>query len=80
MQLLISTLVTLALLFSGAALAKDFTPNECPVVGNTSSMIYHTQGQKYYDRMLTRNKGKDNRRCFKTEQEAQKQGYRKSKV
>lgn len=80
MQLLISTLVTMSLLFSGVAFAKDYSPNDCPVVGNTASMIYHAPGQKYYDRMLVRNKGKDNRRCFKSEQEAQKQGFRKSKV
>lgn len=80
MQLIASMVVTICLLLSGIAYGKDFTAKECPVVGNTNSMIYHVPGQKYYDRMLIRNKGKDNRRCFQTEEEAKKLGFRKSRI
>jgi hypothetical protein len=61
--------------------ARDFSPEECPVVGNTNSKIYHTQGGLNYRRMLQENKnGADNRECFQTEKAAQDAGYRKSKT
>lgn len=63
-----------------AARKPAYAPNECPVVGNTNSRIYHVPGGQFYDRMLVLNAdGKDNRRCFFSEAEAQKSGYRRSK-
>jgi len=59
--------------------AKNYTPAECPVVGNTQSYIFHIPGGKFYKRMLVKNKHVDNRKCFKTQQEAKTAGYRKSK-
>jgi hypothetical protein len=63
-----------------AARKPTYTPNECPVVGNTNSRIYHVPGGRFYERMLVLNaNGRDNRRCFASETEAQKEGYRRSK-
>lgn len=59
--------------------AKDYTPTNCPVVGNTNSYIYHVPGGSHYAKMLRQNRYSDNRKCFKTEQEAENAGYRKSK-
>ena len=72
--------IALVLLFIGyqPAYAKDFTPLECPVVGNTNSHIYHVPGGRNYAKMLRQNKGGDNRKCFKTEDEAKRGGYRRS--
>jgi hypothetical protein len=67
-------------LISTVSFAKDYTPEECPVVGNTNSKIYHTQDQIKYGQMLVKNKGQDNRKCFQTEKEAQKAKFRPSKV
>jgi hypothetical protein len=53
--------------------------SECPVVGNTESKIYHVPGGLYYERMLVRNSGGDNRRCFGNESEAESAGFRASK-
>ncbi len=50
----------------------------CPVVGNDESGIYHTPGGQFYGMMLVKNKGHDNRVCFRTELDAQKNGYRAS--
>lgn len=58
------------------AFAQSFTPSQCPYVGNTKSKIYHTAGQHSYAKMLRLNQKNDNRKCFKTAQEAQKAGYR----
>lgn len=80
MQYLLITLVMALFLSSSIGYAKDFTKEECPVVGNTNSMIYHLPSQKFYDRMLIRNRGKDNRRCFPSEKDAQKEGYRRSRI
>ncbi|MBM4125225.1 MAG: hypothetical protein FJ246_09800 [Nitrospira sp.] len=61
--------------------ARDFTPKECPVVGNKNSKIYHTPGGLNYRRMLQENKrGADNRVCFPNEEAARTAGYRKSKT
>lgn len=40
------TLLLMALLLFSPQLvqAKDYTPQECPVVGNTHSHIYHVAG------------------------------------
>jgi len=43
------------------------------IKGNPDSMIYHVEGQKYYDSL-------DQPKLFCTEAEAQAAGYRKSKV
>ena len=47
-------------------------PANKPIKGNAQSGIYHMPGGEYY------NKTKPER-CFATEQEAQKAGYRRSK-
>ena len=60
--------------------ARDYSPSECSVVGNTNSRIYHTEGGEFYARMLRRNKkGGDNRQCFNTVQQARQTGYRASR-
>lgn len=66
----------LILLMGANALAKDYSPWECPVVGNVDSSIFHFKGCPNYEQMLTKNKGPDNRRCFKTPDEAKSSGYR----
>ncbi|MGI4993369.1 hypothetical protein ACRXCV_12105 [Halobacteriovorax sp. GFR7] len=50
----------------------------CPVVGNDESGIFHTPGGQFYGMMLVKNKGHDNRVCFRTESDAEKVGYRAS--
>ncbi len=63
----------------GAA-AKDYTRQECPVIGNVDSKIYHTPASDSYRKLLKGNQnGSDNRICFKIEQEARDAGYRKSR-
>jgi len=58
-----------------------FTENECPVVGNSDTHIYHLPGDRNYGQMLEENKDKkkDNRVCFKSRVEAEKAGYRRSR-
>ena len=58
-----------------------FTENECPVVGNSDTHIYHLPGDRNYGQMLEENKDKkkDNRVCFKSRVEAEKAGYRGSR-
>lgn len=75
-----TALLTLLLMIAIPAFAKDYSPQECPVVGNLNSNIYHVPGGRSYAKMLRENSSGDNRKCFKTEQEAQKAGYRKAKV
>jgi hypothetical protein len=54
----------------------QYIMRDCPVVGNTTSGIYHMPGQPNYKQMLIVNKCatkgscKDNRRCFDDEAEA----------
>ncbi len=69
----------LLLLIAPTAEAKDYTPKECPVVGNLNSRIYHVPGGNSYAKMLRQNKSGDNRKCFQTESQAQKAGYRQAK-
>ena len=59
-----------------------FTENECPVVGNSKTHIYHLPGDPNYGPMLEENKDKkkDNRVCFKSRVEAEKAGYRRSRT
>ena len=59
--------------------AKDYPPDECPIVGNTNSRIYHIATGRSYANMLRENKHGENRACFKNEAEAEKNGYRKAK-
>lgn len=66
-------------LIPNIAVAQNYTPQQCPVIGNTTSHIYHTQGGHFYRRMLQKNRGKDNRHCFQTTQQARQNGYRASK-
>ncbi len=58
-----------------------FTENECPVVGNAETHIYHLPGDRNYGQMLEENKDKkkDTRVCFKSRVEAEKAGYRRSR-
>lgn len=59
----------------------DSLNSECLIKGNISSSgekIYHLPGQRYYERTkIEENKGE---RWFCTEEEAQNEGWRKSKV
>lgn len=59
--------------------AGDYTREDCPVVGNTESKIYHVRGGLSYEKMLRKNRTGDNRQCFKSEKEALDAGYRKAK-
>ena len=61
------------------ARARDFTEAECPVVGNTKKHIFHVKGCPNYPQMLEENKGNDNRKCFKTREDAIKEQYRISR-
>lgn len=67
------------LTFSLDSFAVDYKPSDCPIVGNIESKIFHVSGGKSYAKMLVQNKGSDNRKCFKTEEEASAAGYRKAK-
>lgn len=71
-------LIVLQVLVGQIAFAKNFTPAECPVVGNTDSKKFHTSGH-LYKKMLIKNKGSDNRICFKNVSEAMESGFVKSK-
>lgn len=72
----------LLLLTVAGAPAGDvaYTAEECPVVGNLFSGIYHVPGQANYREMLQRNqRGRDNRVCFPSEWAARVNGYRRSR-
>lgn len=57
-----------------------YSPEECPIVGNTDSKKYHKSGQQHYRKMLILNKDKNNNRvCFPSESDAQNAGYVASK-
>lgn len=71
--------MVLTVAVSAQVQAKDYSPGECPVVGNTNSRIYHVGSGRSYANMLRENKQGDNRACFKNEVEAEKNGYRKAK-
>ena len=61
----------------------QYTPqNECPVVGNSTTRIYHLPGDRNYGQMLEENKAKkiDNRVCFNSRAEAEMAGYRRSRA
>ncbi len=49
--------------------------NNCFIVGNYNSYIYHLKGSKYIKGMVLKNK-----KCFSTEIEARGAGFRKSKT
>ncbi len=53
--------------------AGGICPSGFPIKGNDNSRIYHVPGQQYYDATNARH-------CFATEEDAQKAGYRKSRV
>ncbi len=79
LKTLLPLVATIAIANPDAA-AKDYTRQECPVVGNAGSGIYHTPASDSYRKLLKENpRGEDNRICFKTEQEARDAGYRKSR-
>lgn len=58
--------------------SKDFSPEECPVVGNIEKMIYHMDGCPNYGMMLQKNKGPDNRMCFQKASDAIAEGFKVS--
>jgi len=72
-------LILAFLSFLTPAFARNYTPTECRVVGNTNSRIYHTPGGRSYAKMLRENQKGDNQECFKTEAAARAAGYRHSK-
>ena len=76
------TLIAALSLFGQFSFANSsmYEPIECVVVGNTNSKIYHVAGGRSYAKMLRKNKGKDNRKCFSSEKEAKDADYRKSKI
>lgn len=69
---------------ASAAKANKYMRQDCPVVGNTQSNIYHMPGQPNYRMMLVVNKCvakktcKDNRKCFEHEGEAKAAGFKKA--
>lgn len=73
--LLLFCLVTLV---AQPAFARNFTPKECPIVGNTKTETYYLPTSKNYKMMLMDDKKADNRNCFKTEQYAKDSGYHKA--
>jgi hypothetical protein len=77
-NVLVAAVFCLALVVP-SAFARDYSPAECPVVGNTSSRIYHVAGGRHYAKMLRQNQSGDNRKCFKTTAEATSSGYRQAK-
>jgi hypothetical protein len=79
MKKLILHALMIAFLSCIPAIAADYVPVQCPVVGNKSSKIYHVPGGQSYAKMLKQNQKGDNRQCFQTEQAAQSAGYRRSK-
>jgi len=73
-------LVILPFAAGAAAATGDYTRQDCPVIGNIQSRIYHTPASDSYRKLLKENpRGEDNRICFKNEQEARSAGYRKSR-
>jgi len=76
-QLVVALLLSVGL--AAASFGRDFTEKECPIVGNSETRIYHVPGDRNYGEMLQENKErKDNRVCFRSSQEAEKAGYRRS--
>jgi len=76
------SLVTVSLLSVSAfpAMAKHYTPAQCPVVGNTTSKVYHTSTNAHYAKMLDENVGTDNRQCFQTVAAAERAGFKSTVV
>jgi hypothetical protein len=76
-------LVILAILVVSTTVhARDYTPKECPAIGNSATRIYHVSEDPNYREMLIENKNakRDNRMCFKSSRDAEKAGYRKSRA
>jgi hypothetical protein len=74
-------LVVLAFLVATpASYGRDYTPEECPAIGNAQTRIYHVAGDPNYRQMLVENKKAktDNRVCFKSLSAAEEAGYRRS--
>ena len=70
-----------ALVVAPAAYGRNYTPEECPAVGNSDTHIYHMSGDRNYRQMLVENKKtkNDNRMCFKSSLAAENAGYRRSR-
>ncbi|MDP3057787.1 MAG: Ada metal-binding domain-containing protein [bacterium] len=58
-----------------AANATDIAKTEGKIIGNKNSKIYHTPGSASYNKISP-----ENRVYFNTEADAQKAGYRKTKM
>lgn len=72
--------VVLALCPILIACKQHTSSEECPVIGNSKTGIYHMPGDRIYGEMFQENKAKkDNRVCFQSASEAKKAGYRRSK-
>ena len=72
-------LSSLFLLLITNIIANDYTPKDCPVIGNTETHKFFVKGCPNYMQMLEQNKDKDNRICFKNRNEAKSNGYRIAK-
>jgi hypothetical protein len=75
----------LVLTLAPPALAERhaYTEEQCPVVGNKFSGIYHTPKNANYWQMLERNQNlrvPDNRECFESEEAARAADYRPSRA
>lgn len=56
---------------------NEISSANCPIIGNTETLIFHSRNDKHYRRMLRLNAdGVDNRRCFKSRSHAKSAGYR----
>jgi hypothetical protein len=74
------SLVTVSLLSVSAlpAMAKHYTPAQCPVVGNASTHVYYTRASANYGNLLIQNYGVDYRQCFPTVAAAERAGFSKT--
>jgi hypothetical protein len=74
------SLATLLLTLNVFAAQNNYMRQDCPVIGNSASKIYHTPGSDSYRKLLKANeRGEDTRVCFRTEREAKDAGYRKAR-
>lgn len=82
--LVLSLIVSLLLYFRstlGYKLHKNqvISFENCPVVANNQTHIYHLKDKAHYNEVLEANKFVENRVCFTNEWQAVIAGYRKSK-
>ncbi len=73
-------LLTLAITLVSPSWAKDFTPKEYPIVGNTHSKIFHEPDTRHYANIIRENKHSvDNRICFPDKLSAMDKEYKTAK-